>query len=117
MGLTSVYLPLHRKTPRPIPPIRNHLLVDAVAHRTIPFTLGLSKMPMINSHLVSPTPALPPQSLMDNTYSTLTNRVRKALLVDWVALFPTPGYYHHPSALSRGLSWAWASSSLGGYTR
>jgi len=34
-GLTSVYLPLHWKTPRPVPPIRNHLPVDAVANRTI----------------------------------------------------------------------------------
>ena len=40
-GLSSVYLPLHWKTPRPVPPIRNYLPVDAVAHRTIPFTLEL----------------------------------------------------------------------------
>ena len=99
-GLSSVYLPLHWKTPRPVPPIRNHLPVDAVAHRTIPFTHGLSRMPMINSHLVSPTPTLPPQSLMDNTYSALRQRVREALLTEWAALFPTPGYYHHPPALS-----------------
>jgi len=59
-GLSSVYLPLHWKTPRPVPPIRNHLPVDAVAHRTIPFTLGLTRMPMINSHLVYPAPPLPP---------------------------------------------------------
>ena len=59
-GLTSVYLPRHWRTPRPVPPIRNHLPIDAVAHRTLPFTTGLSKMPMINSHLVSPAPALPP---------------------------------------------------------
>jgi len=53
-GLSSVYLPLHWKTPRPVPPMGNHLPIDAVAHRTIPFTLGLSRMPMINSHLVCP---------------------------------------------------------------
>jgi len=58
-GLSSVYLPLHWKTPRPVPPLRNHLPVDAVAHRTIRFTSGLSRMPVINSHLVSPTPVLP----------------------------------------------------------
>ena len=51
-GLSSVYLPLHWKTPRPVPPLRNHLPVDAVAHRPIHFTLGLSRKPMINSHLV-----------------------------------------------------------------
>ena len=99
-GLSSVYLPLHWKTPCPVPPMRNHLPVDAVAHQTIPFTLGLSKMPMINSHLVCPTPTLPPQSLMDNTYSAMKNRVRETLLTEWATLFPTPGYYLHPPALS-----------------
>jgi len=98
-GLSSVYLPLHWRSPRPVPPIRNHLPIDAVAHRTIPFTLGLSKMPMINSHLVCPTPALPPQSLMDSTYSALKKRVRETLLAEWASLFPTPGYYLHPPAL------------------
>ena len=98
-GLSSVYLPLHWKTPRPVPPLRNHLSVDAVAHRTIPFTLGLSRMPMINSRLVCPTPILPPQSLMDSTYSALKKRAREALLVEWASLFPTPGYYLHPPAL------------------
>jgi len=98
-GLSSLYLPLHWKTPRPVPPIRNHLPVDMVAHRTIPFTLGLSRMPMINSHLVCPTPVLPRQSLMDSTYSALKNRIREKLLVEWASLFPTPGYYLHPPAL------------------
>ena len=73
--------------------------VDAVAHRTIPFTSGLSKMPMINSHLVHPVPALPPQSLMDNTYSALKKRIREKLLEEWASLFPTPGYYLHPPTL------------------
>ena len=59
-GLTSVYLPLHWKAPRPVPPMRNHLLIDAVAHKTIPFTKGLSRRRMINSHLVSPALAAPP---------------------------------------------------------
>jgi len=99
-GLLSVYLPLNWKTPRPVPPIRNHLPVDVVAHRTIPFTLGLSRMPMINSHLVCAAPSLPPQSLMDNTYSALKKRIREALLAEWASLFPTPGYYLHPPALS-----------------
>jgi len=98
-GLSSVYLPLHWKTPRPVPPLRNDLPVDAVAHRTIPFTLGLSRMPMINSQLMCPTPILPPQSLMDSTYSTLKKRVREALLEEWASLFPTPGDYLHPPAL------------------
>jgi len=55
---------------------------------------------MINSHLVCPTPALPPQSLMDNTYSALKKRIREKLLNEWASLFPTPGYYLHPPALS-----------------
>jgi len=99
-GVSSVYLPLHWKTRRPVPPMRNHLLVDAVAHRTLPFTLGLARMPMINSHLVCPTPTLPPQSLMDNTYSALKKQVRETLLEEWASLFQTPGYYLHPPALS-----------------
>jgi len=98
-GLSSVYLPLHWKTPRPVLPMRNHLPVDAVAHRTIPFTLGLSRMPMINSHLVCPAPSLPLESLMDSTYSALKKRVREALLAEWSSLFPTAGYYLHPPAL------------------
>jgi len=90
-GLSSVYLPLHWKTPRPVPLIRNHLPVDAVVHKMKPFTLGLSRMPMINSHRVCPAPALPPQSLMDNTYSALKNRIREILLKEWASLFPTLG--------------------------
>jgi len=37
---------------------------------------------------------------MDNTYSALKRRVREALLTEWASLFPTPGYYLHPPALS-----------------
>jgi len=98
-GLSSVYLPLHWKMSRPIPPIRTHLPIDKVAHRTVSFTLGLSKMPMINSHLVCPYPILPPQSLMDSTYSALQKRVREKLLEEWSSLFLTLGYYLHPPAL------------------
>ena len=99
-GLKSVYLPLNWKTPRPVPSIMNHVLVDSVANRTIRFTNGLSKMPMINSHLFAPALTLAPQCLMDNAYSTLKKRVREALLNEWASLFPTPGYYLHPSALN-----------------
>jgi len=74
--------------------------VDAVAHGTIPFTLGLSRMPMINSHLVCPTPTLPPQSLMDNTNSALKKPVRERLLAEWAPCFLALGYYLHPAALS-----------------
>ena len=94
-GLQSVYLHLHWQTSRHTPPIRNPLPIDAVAHKTTPFTQGLSRMPMINSHLISPALAVPPQSLMDNTYSTLKQRVREALLDEWPRLLPTSGYYQH----------------------
>jgi len=96
----SVYLPLYWRTLRPVPPIRNQLPMDAVAHTTIPFTEGLSRMPMIKSHLVSPAPTVPPQSLIDNTYSPLKEMIREALLGEWPRLFPTPGHCHHPPALS-----------------
>jgi len=99
-GLMSVDLPLHWKTPLPAPPTRNHLPIDAVAHRTIPFTHGLSRRPMINSHVVTPTPAFPPRSIMDNTYVALNKRVRETLLEEWPRPFLTPGYYHHPPALN-----------------
>jgi len=98
-GLSSVYLPVHWKTPRPVPPIRHHLPLDAVAHRTIPFTLGLSRLPMINSHLACPTPILLSRSLMDNTYSALKKTLREKPLEEWSSLFPTSGYYLHPPAL------------------
>ena len=99
-GLLSVHLPLHWKTPRPVPPIRKYLLVDAVAHRTLPFTLGLSRVHRINCHLFCTTPTLPPQALMENTYSARKKRIRETLLMEWVSLFPTPGYYLHPRTLS-----------------
>ena len=99
-GLSSVDLPLHWKTACPVPPLRNHIPVDAVAHRTIRFTSALSKMPMINSHLVCPTPTLPPQSLMHNTYTALKKRVRETLLTEWATRFQTPGYYLHSPAVS-----------------
>ena len=98
-GLSSVYLPLYWKTPRPVPPLRNHLPIDAVAHKTISFTHGLSRMPMINSHLVASAPSTLPRSLMDSTYSALKRRVREAFLAKWPDLLPTPGYYHHLPAL------------------
>jgi len=55
---------------------------------------------MINSHLVSSAPTVPPRSLIDNTYSALKKRVREALLAEWPKLLPTPGYYHHLPSLN-----------------
>ena len=95
-----MYLPLYWKAPRPSPPLRNHLPIDAVAHKTIPFTHGLSRMAKINSLLISSAPSALPRSLMDNTYSALKKSVREALLAQWPGLLPTPGYYHHVPALN-----------------
>ena len=99
-GLLSVYLPLTWMTRHPSPLLRKHLPIDAVAHRPIAFTGGLSRVPMINTHLVPEVlPNLPLQSLMESTYSALKKRVRQALIEDWSQLFPTPAYYHHPPVL------------------
>jgi len=99
-GLSSVYLPGWWKTPHPSAPLRNRLPIDPVAHRTIAFTGGPSRTPMINTHLVPEVlPNLPPQSLMESTYSPLKKRVRAALIEDWSRVFPSRAYYHHPPAL------------------
>ena len=99
-GLSSVYFALSWKTPRPSPRLRTHLPIDAVAHRTIGFTGGLSTMPMLNAHLVPNRSAhLPPQSLMTSTYSAVKKRVWEALLDDWSRLFTLRAYYAHPTAL------------------
>jgi len=99
-SLLSVYLPLSWKTPRPSPPLRNHLPIDAVPHRPIAFTGDLSKMLRINTHVLPEISALlPPQSLMTSTYSALKKWVREALIEDWSQLFPLPAYDHHHLAL------------------
>jgi len=45
IGLSSVYLPLSWQTKTPSPPIRQHLLVDALAHLTLPLQNGLTPLP------------------------------------------------------------------------
>ena len=109
-GLSSVYLPQSWKTPRPSPPLRNHLPIDAVAHRTIAFTGGLSRVPMINAHLVPEVlPNLPPQSLMEITYSALKKRVREELIEDWSRLFPPTPTTTTPRPCTLAALWVWAS--------
>jgi len=93
--------PFRRQPRDSLPPIRNHLPVDAVAHKTLPLTPRLSRMPMINSHLVSPALAVPPQSLMDNTYSVLKKRVRELLLAEGSRFFPAPGHYYHSHTVNQ----------------
>ena len=71
-----------------------------MAHRTIAFTGGLSKLPIINSHLVPEMATLlPPKSLMLSTNCALKERVREALIEDWFRLLPLPAYYLDPPAL------------------
>ena len=72
---------------------------------------------MINSHLACATPSLPPQSLMDNTYSALKKRVREARLAEWASRFPTPGYYLHPPALAPRPFMGLGKFVAGGFTR
>ena len=55
---------------------------------------------MINSHLADAALVLPSQPLKNNTYSARKVRVRDPLCKDWSSRFQTPGYYHHPPALS-----------------
>jgi len=102
-GLSSVYCPLSWETPSVSPTLQNHLPVDAVAHWTITVTGSLSRLPMINSHLVHEIATLlPAQSLMLSIYSALKKRIREALIEDWSRLFPPPAYYHHRPALHPG---------------
>ena len=51
-GLSSVHLPQSRRTLRHWPPFRHPLTLDALAHRPIGFTEGLSKVTMSNTHLL-----------------------------------------------------------------
>ena len=108
-----MYIPLHWKTPRPVPPLRNPLPIHAVAHKTIPFTHALSRIPMINSHLISSAPSALSRSLMDNTYSALKERVSEALLAEWPGLLPTPGEYHHVPALNPQPFMGWSKFIAG----
>ena len=55
---------------------------------------------MINSHLVHPTPALPPLSLINNTYSALKKSIPEKLLEEGDSLCPPPGYYLHSRTVS-----------------
>jgi len=95
-----MYHPLHRNTATRVPPRRNHLPIDGVAHRSIPLSQGLPRMPMINSHLISLALTVPPQSLMNNINSALKKGQSEALLDDWPRLFPMPWHNHHPPALN-----------------
>ena len=48
MGATKDVASLwHRYGARPVPRLRNHLPIDAVAHKTIPLTHGRSNMPIV----------------------------------------------------------------------
>ena len=100
IGLSSVYLPLNWKTKTPSPPIRKHLLVDALAHLTLPIQDGLTRLPL-GLHAPPPPGAnIPPPDFMRKTYQALRTRIRNMLLQDWVTDAPTPAYYVFPPSLS-----------------
>ena len=62
-GLSSFYLPLNRRTPVPSAPLRNHPLIDPLAHLTIPFMEGLSRFLLVLKAPRSRAPtSLPPPS-------------------------------------------------------
>ena len=77
-------MPLNWKSPLRSPPVRTHLLVDALAHLTLPLLEGLSFAPLINSNLLPDLPALPSDEIMTITYRPL-NRGAQSLMMDVTA--------------------------------
>ena len=67
-------MPLNLKTPLRSPPVRTHLLVDALAHLTLPLLEGLSYALLINSTLLPDLPTLPSDEIMTNAYLALKRR-------------------------------------------
>ena len=70
-GLAPNVMPLNQKTPLRCPPVRTHLLVDALAHVTLPLLEGLSLAPLFNSTFLPNLPALPSDEIMTNAYRAL----------------------------------------------
>ena len=76
----------------PLPPVRTHLPVDALAHLTLPLLEGLSYAPLINSTLLPDLPALPSDEIMTNAYRALKRRAQSLMMKHWRSL-PLPDYY------------------------
>jgi len=93
-------MPLNWKTPRPSPPTRTHLPVDAMAHLTLPLLRGLSFAPLITSALLPDLPSLPPDSLMKAAYSSLKAKPGLLILDARLLDHPPPTYYSFPLSLT-----------------
>ena len=92
-------MPLNWKTPVCSPPVRTHLLVDALAHLTLPLLEGLSFAPLINSTLLPDLPALPSDEIMTNAYCALKRRALTLMMEHWHSL-PLLDYYPYPLQLT-----------------
>jgi len=86
-------MPLNWKTPRPSPPTRTHLPVDAMAHLTLSLIRGRSFAPLINSSVVLDLAPLRPDNVMKATYSSLKASARLLILDSWPLDHPPPPYY------------------------
>ena len=86
--------------PPPLPPLRKHLPIDALARLTIPYGEGLSRFPLVLKMAPPPGTDIPPPALMTRTYATLRHRARHKLLERWAEHFPTLHYYPYPPSLT-----------------
>jgi len=82
----------------PCPPLRQHLPINALAHLTLLFPNGLSRLPLI---VHAPLPAgtdIPPTALMRPPFVALWKRAKAILLEEWKTHHPTlPHYTYHRS--------------------
>jgi len=98
IGLSSVYLPLSRRTKVPSPPIRKPLPVDALAHLTLPLQEGLTWLPLILHAPILPGTKVAPPDRMRRTNQALRTCARNMLIQDWVTDDPAhPAYEYRPS--------------------
>ena len=91
-------MPLNWKTLLRSPPVRTHLLLDALAHLTLPLLEGLSFAPLIKSTLLPDLPALPSDEVMTYAYRALKRRAQMLMMEHWRSL-PFPDYYPYPLQL------------------
>ena len=89
-GLSSDYCPLDWWTEAPFPPIRKPLLVDALAHLTLPLQGGLTRLPVSCTLPPPPRTNILPPPLMRKTYQPVQARARNMLLQHWTTDAPTP---------------------------
>jgi len=98
--LDPTIIPLNWKTPRPSPPVKTHLPVDAMAHHTLPLLEDLSFAPVLNSSLRPDLPPLPPEGVMKAAYSFLKTKACLLMLDRWHLDHPPPPYSTFPLSLT-----------------